>query len=321
MRTRAFGTTGIQVSEIGLGAWQLVRSSQWPDGPDEDAAVRLVHAALAAGVTFIDTAPGYAEGRSETVLGEALRGGRRDGVVLCTKFGHRADGTSDWEASSIEKSVMASARRMGTDHLDIVLLHSPPPEVLEGSGEHYAVLEGLKQRGLIRAYGASVDWSADIDTVLQTSESEALEVRMSALFQETWPGVERARERGVGTIVKVPLESGWLSGRYTAETVFTGVRSRWSREDVALRAGLVDEFRSLLPEGVSVPQGALRFLLAHDGVSTVIPGARTVELLLDSIAAAAEELPAETVVAIRALRRGQAGGSPTRLVTAAVVHA
>ncbi len=300
MRTRAFGTTGIKVSEIGLGAWQLVRSSQWPDGPDEGEAARLVHAALAAGVTFIDTAPGYAEGRSETVLGAALRDGRRDGVVLCTKFGHRADGTSDWAPSSIEPSVLASARRMGTDYLDIVLLHSPPHEVLDGThGEHYAVLEGLKERGVIRAYGASVDWSADVDTVLETSQSQALEVRMSALFQETWPGVERARERGVGAIIKVPLESGWLSGRYTAQTVFSGVRSRWSPRDIALRASLVDQFRSLLPKGVSVPEGALRFLLAHDGVSTVIPGARTVELLHDSIAAAAQPLPQETIAAIR----------------------
>ena len=299
MRTRAFGTTGIEVSEVGLGAWQLVRSSQWPDGPDEDGAVRLVHEALAAGVTFIDTAPGYAEGRSEAALGAALGVGRRDGVVLCTKFGHRVDGTSDWDPGNIEASVQASARRMGTDHLDIVLLHSPPADILDGNSEHYAVLEGLKRRGVIRAYGASVDWSVDVDTVLQTSTSEALEVRMSALFQETWPGVERARAHGVGTIVKVPLESGWLSGRYTAETVFSGVRSRWSRGDIALRAGLVDEFRALLPEGVSVPQGALRFLLAHDGVSTVIPGTRTIGLLRDSIAAAAEPLPAATVAAIR----------------------
>ncbi len=300
MKTRTFGTTDIEVSEIGLGAWQLVRSAQWPDGPDEDEAVRLVHAALDAGVTFIDTAPGYAEGRSEIALGEALRGGRRDGVVLCTKFGHRADGTSDWDAASIEASVMASAKRLGTDHLDIVLLHSPPPDVLDGSlSEHYDVLEGLKQRGLIRAYGASVDWSADIDTVLQTSASQALEVRMSALFQETWPGVERARQRGLGTIVKVPLESGWLSGRYTAQTVFTGVRARWSPEEIARRAGLVDQFRSLLPEGVSVSQGALRFLLSHAGVSTVIPGARSIDLLRGSIAAVAEPLPVEAVVAIR----------------------
>ncbi|PKQ18163.1 MAG: aldo/keto reductase [Actinobacteria bacterium HGW-Actinobacteria-8] len=300
MKTRAFGTTGIEVSEIGLGSWQLGRSAQWPGGPDEDNAVRLVHAALDSGVTFIDTAPGYADGRSEVNIGVALRGGRRDDVVICTKFGHRSDGTTDWKPTSIEGSILRSAERMGTDHLDIVVLHSPPPEILDGTqSEHYEVLERLKLRGIIRAYGASVDWGADVDTVLRTSRSQALEVRMSALFQETWPSLERAYEKGVGTIIKVPLESGWLSGRYGADTVFTGVRSRWSRGDIALRADLVDEFRSLLPAGVSVPHGALRFLLAHDGVSTVIPGARTVDLLRDSIAAAAEPLPPETVTAIR----------------------
>ncbi|WP_291377889.1 aldo/keto reductase [Demequina sp.] len=300
MKTRAFGTTGIEVSEIGLGSWQLGRSAHWPEGPDRDEAVRLVHAALDAGVTFIDTAPGYADGRSELNIGSALRDGRRDNVVICTKFGHRADGTTDWDAASIESSILRSAERMGTDHLDIVVLHSPPPEVLDGTrSEHYEVLERLKLKGLIRAYGASVDWGTDVDTVLRTSKSQALEVRMSALFQETWPSLERAHDHGVGTIIKVPLESGWLSGRYAADTVFAGVRSRWSRADIAVRASLVDEFRSLLPAGVSVPHGALRFLLAHTGVSTVIPGARTIELLSNSIAAAAEPLPVATVATIR----------------------
>ena len=311
MKTRAFGTTGIQVSEIGLGAWQLGRSDYWPEGPDENEAVRLVHAALDAGVTFIDTAPAYADGQSELNIGAALRGRRRDGVVICTKFGHRTDGTTDWAPTSIEASVLKSAKRMGTDHLDIVVLHSPPPEVLDGTRcEHYEVLERMKKQGVIRAYGASVDWGADVDTVLRTSKSQALEVRMSALFQETWPSLERAHDQGVGTIVKVPLESGWLSGRYTADTVFTGVRARWSREDITLRAGLVDEFRSQLPAGISVPHGALRFLLAHDGVSTVIPGARNVELLRNSIAAAAAPLPADTVAAIREIHARRLQGHP-----------
>lgn len=311
MRNRAFGTTAIEVSEIGLGAWPLGRSSHWPEGPDERDAVRLVHAALDAGVTFIDTAPGYADGHSELTIGAALRGGRREGVVLCTKLGHRADGSSDWAPTSIEAAVRRSAERMGTDHLDIVVLHSPPPEVLDGTlSEHYEVLERLKQQGLVRAYGASVDWGDDVDTVLRTSGSQALEVRMSALFQETWLSLGRARDKGVGTIVKVPLESGWLSGRYGMETVFTCVRSRWSRDDVALRSALVDEFRSLLPDGVSVPQGALRFLLEHDGVSTMIPGARSVEHLLSSVAAAAEPLPPETVAAVRDFHARRLEGHP-----------
>jgi aryl-alcohol dehydrogenase-like predicted oxidoreductase len=300
LQTRPFGSTGIDVSAIGLGAWQLGRSAQWPTGPEPAEAVRIVHAALDAGVTFIDTAPGYADGQSELNIGRALAGGRRDGVVVCTKFGHTPDGGTDWSPERIEASVESSARRMGLDHVDVVVLHNPPPEILDGSrSEHYGILEGMRDRGVIRAFGASVDHSADIDTVLATSRSTALEVRLSALYQEPWDAVTRAGDRGVGTIVKVPLESGWLSGRYGADSVFADVRSRWSRDDVALRAGLVDQLRALLPEGVGLVEGALGFLLAADAVSTVIPGTRSVEHLRTSVAAAQRPLPPATVAAIR----------------------
>jgi aryl-alcohol dehydrogenase-like predicted oxidoreductase len=315
MQTRAFGTTGLTVSAIGLGSWQLGRSEQWPAGPDEAEAVRIVHAAVDAGVTFIDTAPGYADGQSELNIGRALAGGRRDRVVLCTKFGHSPEGGSDFSAAAIEPSVQRSARRMGVDHVDVVVLHNPPPAILDGGnslggGEHYAVLEGLRDKGLIRAFGASVDTGADVDTMLTTSASTALEVRLSALYQQPWDAVGRAGERGVGTIVKVPLESGWLAGRHGADSVFTDVRSRWSRADVALRARLVDELRALLPDGVSLLDGALRFLLSYDAVSTVIPGTRSVEHLTTSLAAAAQPLPADTVTAIRTWYAGTLSDRP-----------
>jgi aryl-alcohol dehydrogenase-like predicted oxidoreductase len=301
MQTRPLGSTGIAVSAIGLGAWQLGRSAQWPDGPEPDEAVRIVHAALDAGVTFIDTAPGYADGQSELNIGRALAGGRRDRVVLCTKFGHTPDGRTDFSADAIEASVRRSAGRMGADHIDVVLLHNPPAEILDGTRtEHYGVLQRLQEAGVIRAYGASVDTSADVRTVLSTSRSTALEVRLSALYQEPWEAVGEAGRHGAGTIVKVPLESGWLSGRHGADSVFTDVRARWSRADIALRARLVDEVRALLPAGVSLPAAALRFLLAHEGVATVIPGTMSVAHLASSVAAAAEPLPPETVAAIRA---------------------
>lgn len=291
----------MQVSAIGLGAWQLGRSTQWPDGPDEAEAVRIVHAALDAGVTFIDTAPGYADGASEPNIGRALTGRRRDEAIICTKVGYLPDGSENWSASEIEASVARSARRMNVDHVDIVVLHNPPPEILDGSrSDHYDVLQRLQDKGHIRAYGASVDWSADLDMAADTSASTAFEVRLSALYQEPWPAVGRARDRGAGIIVKVPLESGWLSGRYTADSVFTDVRDRWSRADVAVRAGLVREFAALLPAGVSLLSGALRFLLSYDAVSTVIPGTKSVAQLHSSIAAAADgPLPAEVVGAIR----------------------
>lgn len=311
VQVRPLGATGLDVSAVGLGAWQLGRSASWPDGPDSDEAVRIVHAALDAGVTFIDTAPGYADGQSELNIGRALSGGRRDRVVLCTKFGHTPEGGTEWSSAAIGAAVERSARRLGTDHVDVVVLHNPPSEVLDGTrSDHYAVMQSLVDRGLVRAHGASVDTAADVDTVLRTSTSTALEVRMSALYQEPWEAVGRAGAAGVGTVVKVPLESGWLSGRYDAGTVFSGVRSRWSREDVALRAALVDELRALLTPGVGLLQGALRFLLAHDGVSTVIPGTRSVEQLRATVAAVGEPLPPETVAAVRRWHAARLGDQP-----------
>ncbi|MFI6760846.1 aldo/keto reductase [Micromonospora sp. NPDC050417] len=300
MQTRMFGNTGLRVSAIGLGAWQLGRSAQWPDGPDPDEAVQIVHTALDAGVNLIDTAPGYADGTSERNIGRALTGRRRDETVICTKVGYLPDGSPNWASDAIEESIEQSARRMNVDHVDIVVLHNPPPEILDGTrSDHYQVLQRLQDKGTIRAYGTSVDWGADIDTVLTTSDSNALEVRLSALYQEPWAAMGRAHERGVGTIIKVPLESGWLSGRYDAQSVFTDVRDRWSREDVALRAALVDELRALLPEGVSLFEGALRFLLGYEAVSTVIPGSKSVAQLRASIVAAQVPLPTQTYDAIR----------------------
>lgn len=309
--TRPLGSTGLTVSEIGLGTWQLGRSSQWPDGPDPDEAVRLVHAAIDAGITFLDTAPGYADGESEPTLARALGGGRRDRVVLCTKVGHLPDGSTDWSVGNVEGSVRRSLQRLSTDRLDVVVLHNPPADVLDGTtSEHYAALERLREQGLVRAYGASVDTSADVDTVVRTTASRALEVRLSALYQETWDAVGRAGDAGVGTIVKVPLESGWLAGRHTAESVFTDVRSRWSREDVAYRARLVDDLRTLLPPGVPLLHAALRFVLAHPRVSTVIPGVKSVRQLEDVVAAAAEPLPDDVVAAVRAFHRERLEDAP-----------
>ncbi|MEV6410500.1 aldo/keto reductase [Kribbella sp. NPDC051718] len=298
LQTRPLGSSGIDVTTIGLGGWQLGKSSSWPTGPDPDEAVRIVHAALDAGVNFIDTAPAYADGQSELNIGTALQSVSRDQVVLCTKVGPTHDGRADWSVDAVATSVEGSARRMGVDHIDVVVLHSPPPEVLN-SADHYAALEALRDKGLIRAFGASVDWDQDVRTVCANTTSQALEVRMSALFQETWPSVSEAPTHGAGVIVKVPLESGWLSGRYDANTTFTDVRSRWSADDVALRATLVDELRALLPSGVTLVDAALQFLLANTGVSTVIPGTRSLPHLQSTITAATTPLPTETTTAIR----------------------
>jgi aryl-alcohol dehydrogenase-like predicted oxidoreductase len=298
MRTRTLGGTGIEVGEIGLGAWQL-GEPKW-DGPDGEAAVDLVQEALALGITFLDTAPPYARGRSEELLGEALVGRRRE-VVLCTKFGYTPDQQADFRAERIRSSVEGSLRRLRTDHLDVLLVHSPPDDVFEPEAPHYAELARLRRDGLVRAYGVSLrrDTGDELRRVFEIPGCEVVEVRFNALQQEPWTAIEEAGARGIGIVVKVPLESGWLSGRYDARSRFNGARARWTPEEIARRAELVDELRRLTPPGISPVHGALEFVLAHPAVCTVIPGARSIAQVRDNVAAASGQLDPDTLAAIR----------------------
>jgi aryl-alcohol dehydrogenase-like predicted oxidoreductase len=309
MRYREFGATGLTVSELGLGAWQLGNRKDWADGPDEAESLAIVGAALDAGVTFFDTAPGYAGGHSEQLLGRGLRG-HRDSVVVCTKFGHNPEGT-DFSPEALRGSVERSLRQLKTDVLDIVLMHSPPRELYDGRiAPHYEIFAELKQEGLIRAYGASLDFPEEIDTVLATTGSTALEVYLSAFHQETWEATERAGAAGVGSVVKVALESGWLAGRYDASTTFSDVRARWSPDEVQRRAALTGRFLDLVPDGWTPVQTALRFALANSGVSTVIPGTKSVAQLKANLEAADEDLPADVLEALRTLFAEELAGNP-----------
>jgi len=308
VETRALGATGIEVGVVGLGAWQLGNTTMW-DGPDETESLRIVDEAIELGCTLFDTAPGYGEGRSEELLGRALRD-RRDRVVICSKFGHTADGRSDFGPDAIEPSVRESLRRLQTDYLDILLLHSPPDELMDGGAPQYAELERLRSLGMIRAYGVSLDWDRALQRVLDTTRSGVVEVLFNAFHQDPAPGVARAGSEGVGVIAKVPLDSGWLAGRYGRGSTFSGVRSRWTVADIARRADLVERFEQVLPPGLGVAQAALRYVLAQDGMTAVIPGARSVEQLRTNVAAAGGTLPAETVAAIRRLWEEHVEGTP-----------
>jgi aryl-alcohol dehydrogenase-like predicted oxidoreductase len=308
VETRALGATGIEVGVVGLGAWQLGNTTMW-DGPDEAESLRIVDEAIELGCTLFDTAPGYGEGRSEELLGRALRD-RRGSVVICSKFGHTADGRSDFGPDAIEPSVRDSLRRLQTDYLDILLLHSPPDELMDGGAPQYAELERLRGLGMIRAYGVSLDWDRALQRVLDTTRSGVVEVLFNAFHQEPSPGISRAGSEGVGVIAKVPLDSGWLSGRYGRGSTFSGVRSRWTAEDIARRADLVERFEQVLPPGLGAAQAALRYVLAQDGMTAVIPGARSVEQLRTNVAAAGGTLPAETIAEIQRLWEEHVEGVP-----------
>lgn len=296
MKLRPFGDTGMLVSEIGLGAWQLA-NPDWHQN-DRGEALRIVARALDAGCTFFDTAPGYGVGRSEEVLGEALRGVRQN-IVLCTKVGYKLDWGTDFSTEAIRPSLEGSLRRLQTEYVDILLLHNPPAEVMDGrTATQYEELERLKQEGKLRWYGVSLDWRAELESVLTTTRSKAAEVLYNAFFQEPRAAFPLAQERGAGLIVKVPLDSGWLGGRYRGDSRFTDLRGRWSPEVIARRAALVEAFAALVPEGTSLPHAALQYTLAHPAIATVIPGAKSVEQALDNFAAAERRLPDEVVAAI-----------------------
>lgn len=296
MKLRPFGDTGMYVSEIGLGAWQLANPDWGVD--DRSEALRIIQKSLEAGCNFFDTAPGYGRGRSEELLGEGLKSVRGD-VIICTKFGHTAEGVTDFSTNAIRSSVEASMRRLQTDYLDIVLIHNPPRELMDGRvASQYEEFEKLKAEGKIREYGVSLDWREEVEITVDTTKSKALEVFFNALYQEPLPAFQKAYEHGVGIIVKVPLDSGWLSGRYRKGHRFDDIRSRWPAEVVARRSELVEQFAKLVPDATSMAHAALQFILAHPQVSTVIPGAKSVEQALDNFAAADKQLNPEVVQSI-----------------------
>ena len=301
MKLRPFGNTGMNVSEVGLGAWQLANPDWGVD--DKAEALRIVQKSLEAGCNFFDTAPGYGGGRSEELLGEGLKSARKD-VIICTKFSHYSEGHErDFDAKNVRPVLEGSFKRLQTDYVDILLLHNPPRELMDGndSAELYAELEQLKTEGKLREYGVSLDWRIELENVLDTTKSKAAEVFFNALYQEMLPAFPKAKAQGMGLIVKVPLDSGWLSGRYRGKQKFDDVRSRWSPEVLVRRNDLVEKFAALVPEGTSMIHAALQFVLAQPEVSTVIPGAKTVEQALDNFAAADKQLSAETVQTMRDL--------------------
>lgn len=293
MKYRQLGSTGMKVSEIGFGAWQLGNARDW-DGLKDNQAIRLVHEALDQGCNFFDTAPNYGGGNSESLLGEALSG-RRSEAVINSKFGHHPDNTLNFDSKKIRSSVEGSLRRLKTDYLDSILLHNPPFESLTGSTDHFEVLESLKQEGKIRAYGASVDSGREMDELIRNTGSEVIEVMFNIFHQEPRKAFEKAADRNVGLIVKVPLDSGWLSGKYDDRSVFTDIRSRWDGKQLKKRAELLPAVKEALEQEETMVQLALRYILHYQEVSTVIPGTKNFEQLTENLSATVASISADKV--------------------------
>lgn len=299
LRKRPLGNTGISVSETGLGAWQLANPLWGMEG--DCGALEIVQTALDEGCNLFDTAPGYSDGHSEELLGDALPP-VRDSVVICTKFGHTASGGTNFDPSALGPALEESLRRLRTDYIDLYILHNPPADLLDaGRTSIYDEMERLKSQGKIRAYGVSLDTLAELNLVLDKTPAGVVEVLFNAFHQEPLAAFGRAAERGVGLIAKVPLDSGWLTGKYNRDSAFTGIRDRWPRDIIERRAALVEKFAALLPPGLPVPAAALGYVLAQPGISSAIPGAKTPAQAAGNFAAARTPLPRDLIVSIRTL--------------------
>ena len=301
MKKRPYGSTGKFVSEIGFGGWQLGNTRDWGNMNDEEG-IRLVHQAIERGINFFDTAPGYGFGKSEELLGRALKG-RRNEVIVNTKFGHDSKGHEDFSPTRIREAVEDSLRRLQTDYLDSILLHNPPVDILCGKESHYDILEKLKNEGKILAYGASVDSSGEMIELINNSNSGIIEVMFNIFYQEPSEAFKKAQERNIGIITKVPLDSGWLSGKYNSNSKFQGIRSRWSDETIKQRSDLLNKISFITDDNTTMIQAALRFILSYSEVSTVIPGIRNLEQLKENLSATDAVMPQEHVEKLKELWR------------------
>jgi aryl-alcohol dehydrogenase-like predicted oxidoreductase len=189
-----------------------------------------------------------------------------------------------------------SLKRLQTDYVDSIIIHNPPFNYLDGNKtDHYEILERLVEEGKIKAYGASLDTYDEMKLLMETTGSKVIEAFFNILFQDTARAFDLAKEKEVGIIVKIPLDSGWLSGRYNADTEFDDIRKRWSEEDKKVRAQLVEKVKNIIPDENKIVQTSIAFCLAFDAVSTVIPGNKSITQLMSNLESTKEPLTNELV--------------------------
>jgi aryl-alcohol dehydrogenase-like predicted oxidoreductase len=309
MNKRPLGSTGLLLSEIGLGTWPLGGPLQ--AGPEaigrgqigEEEAIATVEAARASGVTFFDTADIYGAGESERILGRALAG-HWDDAVVATKAGKIITpegllGTC-YSSAHIRQALEGSLKRLHSECVDIYLLHNPPPAVV-AEGESTGCLERLQQEGKIRCWGVSARLVTEAVQMIRAGYRGAvIEVVFNLLRQEAAASLfPLARDAGIGILVRVPLEYGVLTGRFTADTRFPLADHRHCNLEPRLAAELkrVRALHFLLPANRGqMALAALRFCLAYAEVTSVIAGARSAgQIRLDASASDLGPLPRHDV--------------------------
>ena len=295
MHYRQLGRTGFSISEISFGAWAI--GGSWGSVQD-NASLDALRRAVDLGVNFIDTADVYGDGRSERLIAQ-LKKERREDLIVATKAGRRLDPhvTEGYNYENLRSFVERSLKNLEMEALDLVQLHCPPTDVFYRP-EVFEAMDQLVQEGKIRHYGVSVEKVEEALKAMEYPGVETVQIifnmfrhRPKELF------FQEAARRNVGIIVRVPLASGLLTGKFSKDTKFEPEDHRqFNRHGEAFDKGetfagvdydrgleAVEHLRSLVPEGWTLPQMALRWILMHDEVSCTIPGAKRAEQAEENI--------------------------------------
>ena len=303
------------MSEIGFGAWAI--GGSW-GGTDDHQSLAAMNAAVDAGVTFFDTADVYGDGHSERLISKLLRE-RDEPLFVATKFGRRAPlEVGQYTYEHLRAWLDRSRENLDVDVVDLVQLHCPPWEAYY-TPVVFEACERLVEEGVVRAYGVSVEKVEEALKAIEYPSVSTVQIIFN-LFRQRPAELffEQARLRDVGVVVRVPLASGLLTGKYGCESTFAADDHRtfnrhgesfdrgetFSGVDYERGVGAVEQLRALVPEGATLAQLALRWILGFEAVSTIIPGARTPEQARANAAAAdLQPLPSETLQAIAELYR------------------
>jgi aryl-alcohol dehydrogenase-like predicted oxidoreductase len=315
MHYRALGKTGYSVSEVGFGAWAI--GGTWGEVSEADAMAAL-HEAVDRGITFFDTADVYGDGRSERLIARLRRERPEAPMVVATKAGRRLNPhTADaYTGEAIEAFIDRSREYLEMETLSLVQLHCPPTDVYYRP-DMFDAMDDMVARHKIRAYGVSVERVEEALKAIEYPNVSTVQIIFNMLRHRPAELFFReAAAKDVGIIVRVPLASGVLTGKMSADTTFAEDDHRtFNREgdafdvgetfsgvpfEVALEA--MEQLRSLVPEGATPAQFALRWILDHSAVSTVIPGGKNPGQVADNAAASdLAHLPEETMGRVAAI--------------------
>ncbi|MEU4408676.1 aldo/keto reductase [Streptosporangium sp. NPDC023963] len=310
MEQRELGRTGRRIGVVGLGAWQL--GADWGE-VGEDEALATLDAAVDAGVTFVDTADVYGDGRSEQIVSQLIKA--RPGLTVATKMGRRvAQEPSAYTLDNFRAWTDRSRANLGVDTLDLVQLHCPPTPVY-ATDRVFDDLDTLVQEGRVAAYGVSVETCDEALTAIARPGVATVQIILNAFRLKPLERVlPAAAEAGVGIIARVPLASGLLSGKYDESTVFGAddhrtynrhgesfdVGETFSGVDFSTGLEAVRRLAPLVPPQTTMAQFALRWIIDQPSVSVVIPGARNpAQARANAAAAAVDPLPEATLASVR----------------------